>query len=119
MITARAVCEAIALGRVSLSTEKEAQAGIEGLLVAAFGREAVKREHRLSNADIPDFMVGGVVVEVKVRGANKMATFKQMKRYAAYPEVTDLVLATSLSMGLTEDIGGKPAYYVSLGRGWL
>lgn len=113
------ICRVIAAGRYNLSNEKAVQVGIDDLLVAAFGREAVEREKVLGPFDRPDFVIGGVVVEVKVRGARKVAIWKQLKRYAGHEAVTALVLVTNLSMGLPADVDGKPAWYVSLGRAWL
>ncbi len=117
--TATEICRVIAAGRYDLSNELAVQAGIDDLLVAAFGREAVEREKVLGPGDRPDFVIGGVVVEVKVRGARKVAIWKQLNRYAAHQAVTDLVLVTNLSMGLPAAVDGKPAWYVSLGRAWL
>lgn len=113
------ICRVIAAGRYDLSNEAAVQAGIDQLLVDAFGREAVRREHRLSPFDRPDFMIGGVAVEVKVRGARPALIWKQLKRYAAYEAVSAVVLVTNRAMGLPASIDGKPAWYVSLGRAWL
>jgi hypothetical protein len=112
------VCRVIASGRYDLSNEKAVQVGMQALLSDAWG-VAVEREVSLSPGDRPDFRIGGVVVEVKVRGARKVAIWKQLKRYAAHDCVTAIVLVTNLSMGLPKDIEGKPAFYVSLGRAWL
>lgn len=123
------VCRAIAAGRIPLSTEKETQAAIDLLLLNAFGEDNVRREARLSPRDVPDFLVGervnrpgdwpGVAVEVKIKGGQKAAIWRQLERYAAHPQVTELVLATANAMGLPETCGGKPIYYLSLGRAWL
>jgi hypothetical protein len=105
--------------RVDLSNEKNAQAEIETLFAAA--GIAFDREKRLSARDIPDFFLPeiGLAVEVKLAGARKMEVFKQLQRYARHEEVVSILLATSMSMGLPQEIEGKPAYYASLGRGWL
>lgn len=118
MISPAAVCEAIASVRVNLSRETQTQADIEAELVRRFG-DRVRREHSLSPGDRPDFMVEGVVVEVKIRGAQKRSIFRQLTRYAEHDAVTALILASGVSMGLPEAINGKPCYFVSLGRGWL
>ena len=104
--------------RLSLASEKGTQADIAALLDRA-GIQA-EREHRLSDRDIPDFMLpGGIALEVKLRGQSKSDVFRQLVRYAAFEQVRELVLATNLSMGLPREICGKPAFYASLGRGWL
>lgn len=104
--------------RLDLSTEKHLQEGIE----QAFKESGIpfEREKRLSPQDIPDFLVdGGIVVECKMRKARKIATFRQLSRYAAYPEVTAIILASNLSMGLPPVMDGKPVYAASLSAGWL
>lgn len=116
--TAELICRVIASARYDLSNEKGTQSDMHKLLVSYFG-DQVRREHRLGDGDIPDFMIGDVVVEVKIKGAVKRSVFRQLERYAAYPDVKAVVLASSLAMGLPDTINGKPAWFVSLGRGWL
>lgn len=105
--------------RFDLSSEKRLQGGIEEALTRA--GIAFEREKRLSDRDIPDFLVaGGIVIECKMRDkARKMDIFKQLSRYAAYQEVAAIVLASNLTMGLPPDISGKAVYAASLSRGWL
>lgn len=116
--TAPEICRVIANVRADVTCEKRTQADIETALVAAFG-DLVKREHRLAPGDIPDFMIGGVVVEVKIKGAVKRSVYRQLERYGKHDCVTAIVLASSLAMGLPAFISDTPAYFVSLGRGWL
>lgn len=105
-------------GRFDLSSEKNLQAGVESLLLQA--GIPFEREKRLNARDIPDFFIGGVVIECKMRGkAKKMDIYRQLERYAQLPEVTSLILASNVSMGLPEDINGKPLYAASLSQGWL
>jgi len=105
--------------RLDLSTEKHLQMGIEQALQAT--GLPFEREKRLSDRDIPDFFVkGGIAIECKMRNkARKIDIFKQISRYAAYPEVTAIVLASNASMGLPAEINGKPVYAASLSRGWM
>src|SRR5574337_1540931 len=88
------------LCRFDLSSEKRLQSGME----EALQRLGVdfEREKRLSAQDIPDFLVtGGIAIECKMRNkAKKMAVYTQLQRYAAHPEVTSIVLAPNMSMGL-------------------
>jgi hypothetical protein len=119
MIAASDICRVIAATRFDLSTEKAVQVGMAGVLIGAFGESAVAREKRLSPADIPDFLIAGVAIEVKIKGQRKSAIWKQLVRYAAHSEVSAVVLVTNVSMGLPALCNGKPAYYVSLGRAWL
>lgn len=105
--------------RFDLSTEKHLQEDIERTL-----REhgiAFEREKHLSPRDIPDFLIdGGIAVECKIRNkTKKIAIYHQLARYAAYPEVAAVVLASNVSMGLPAEIDGKPVYAASLSAGWL
>lgn len=105
--------------RLDLSTEKHLQEGVAKILAEA--GMAFEREKALSTRDIPDFVVNGsIVIECKMRDkSRKLAVFKQLGRYADHPEVTAIILATDLSMGLPPEINGKPVYLASLSRGWL
>ena len=103
--------------RIDLSSEKRAQTDIETVLADA--GLAFTREVRLCDADIVDFMVGDIALELKLKGARKMDVFRQLERYAKHPRVGSLLLASNLSMGLPPAIAGKPAYFVRLGEAWL
>lgn len=102
--------------RCPLTEEKLTQAALETVFLEA-GLD-VKREYRLSKSDIPDFYIGGIVVEVKIKGA-RAAIGRQIQRYAAHKSVTGILLATSVSMLLPSRINNKPARTASLGRAWL
>lgn len=104
--------------RLPLVNEKVTQEAIENLF-ALHGLEC-KREHRLSDSDIPDFFFAdtGLLIEVKLR-APRMGIFRQLERYAEHEAVKALMLVTATAMHLPVEIKGKPAMVVSLGRGWL
>lgn len=102
--------------RFSTIQEKQTQADIEQFLISQGIH--FEREKRLSEKDIPDFMLDGIVLEVKTRCSRK-AIYRQLERYAQHEEVQGLMLLTGTSMGLPPDINGKPAMVVSLGEGWL
>lgn len=104
--------------RPDLSVEKRTQADIATVL----NRVGIpfEREKRLTASDIPDFLVDGrLVIEVKLKGAQKMAVYHQLMRYAEHECVQGLILASSLSMTLPPEINGKPAVMIGLGRAWL
>ena len=104
--------------RLDLSDEKRLQSDLETALRKA--GLSFAREQALSARDIPDFLLqDGIVIECKLRPAQKMAVFRQLDRYAHHPEVRGIVLATNLSMTLPETIREKPAVMASLGKGWL
>ncbi len=100
-----------------LKDEKSVQVSIETVL-NSHGFD-FKREVRLSQKDIVDFMLkDGIAVEVKL-GGRPMPTFKQCERYCEHPQVNALVLMTAKTMGFPPEVKGKPCYYVSLSTGWL
>ncbi len=105
-VTGADVVKALAGYRLPVSNEKAMQDAVESALRAEnlpFERE-VKR-----GADRIDFLVGGVVgVELKVKGAAGDVQ-RQLERYAAWPEVTSLVLVTSKGAhrALPHVVGGK------------
>lgn len=117
--TAVALVQLLQQHRFDLSTEKHLQAEIEEVLLkAGFPFE---REKRLSDRDIPDFLIArSVVIECKIRDkSRKIDVFKQLQRYAQHPCVGSIVLASNMAMGLPPEINGKPVYAASLSRGWI
>lgn len=107
--------------RLDLSNEKSCQGDLAehlpGLLPVGC---PVEREARLSARDVPDFIVGdGIVIELKVKGAPRAAITRQLERYARHDRVTALILLSNVAMSLPGSIGGKPAFFVSLGGAWL
>jgi hypothetical protein len=100
-----------------LKDEKAVQTAVATLLDAK--GIPYKREVRLSDGDIVDFMLpGGIAVEIKIK-AQKREVFRQCRRYCKHSQVTALILMTATTMGLPPEIEGKPTYYVSFGKGWL
>ena len=103
--------------KIDLSSEKRAQADVEQVLSGA--GIIFEREAPLTSTDIVDFLVGGIALELKLRGARKKEVFRQLRRYARHPSVERLVLASNMSMGLPAQIEGKDAYFVKMGEAWL
>ena len=103
--------------RIDLSNEKRAQADLEQILANA--GIVFEREVRLSDKDVVDFLIEGIAVELKLKGAKKMDVFRQLRRYANHDRVVALILASNMSMGLPSQIEGKDAYFVTLGEAWL
>lgn len=107
----------VSSARLDLSDEKRTQNDLAEVFTAH--GIAHERECRLSPGDIPDFMIEGLAMEVKLRGARKKDVFKQLERYARHDRVTAIILVTNLTMGLPATLGGKPVYFLALGRAWL
>jgi hypothetical protein len=102
--------------RFPLHDEKRAQQQI----AAYFDRAEVafRREVRLSDGDIVDFMVGGTAIEVKLKGQRR-AILSQLERYAEHAEITALLLVTARSTPLPPTINGKPTHTFSIAEPWL
>lgn len=107
--------------RLDLSHEKAAQAELQEQLLALLPiTSTMEREYRLSARDIPDFLIDrSIAIELKVKGAPRAMILAQLERYAKHPEVAALILLSNVSMRLPPLIGGKPAFFVSLGGAWL
>ncbi len=121
MTSVHQVLEILGGHRFNLNREGATQEEIGSVLRQNLGADLVAREHHLGPGDIPDFLIAGqIVVEVKLKNHNQpRRVFAQLERYAAYPDVKTIVLATNLSMGLPPTICGKPAFIVLLGAAWL
>lgn len=107
------VAAVIGGNRYRYSDEHQLHDGIAQALAAA-GVTAVA-EARLSAADRIDFLAGRVGIEVKVAGTAAAVT-RQMRRYAASPDVDALVLVTNRARhrAMPAEIGGKPVRVVWL-----
>lgn len=112
-----ALIDLLRAAKIDLSSEKRAQADVERVLTDA--GISFDREVPLTPTDIVDFMVQGVALELKLRGARKKQVYRQLCRYARHPQVETLLLASNMSMGLPVQIEGKDAYFVKLGEAWL
>jgi len=106
--------------RLDITQEKRAQADLEQVLTTA--DIPFEREKRLSEKDIPDFLLNiegvGIVIELKTR-AQRKSIYRQLERYAQHAEVDGLILFTGTPMGLPATINDKPARTVSMGAGWI
>lgn len=104
--------------RFRASAEAYLQCAISGVLEDA-GIE-FQREASLSPADRPDFMVGGVAIEVKVNGSTN-ALIRQLHRYAQHERVESILVVTNRARltQLPTELGGKPLVVAALLDGGL
>jgi len=113
----RKILNVLATYSFSLSDEKVLQGEISDVL----NQEGIthRREVRLNEKDIIDFVFeGGIGMEVKIKG-QKLAIYRQLRRYAAAEQINQLILLTSVSMGTPGVIEGKPTAVLSLSRAHL
>lgn len=95
--------------RFQVRPESATQNGIAEVLGHAFG-DQVRREVELGPENRIDFLIGGVGLEVKV-GGGQLDVLRQIQRYAAQPEITSLIIASTraqLLVGLPSSVRGKP-----------
>lgn len=106
--------------RFDLDDEKACQAQMHDWLVEQFPERKVERERRLGlGSSIADFFVEGVAIEVKMNRARPADILAQIKRYAEWPEVSAVIVATNRALRLPATLSGKPVFGVSLGRAHL
>jgi len=104
--------------RLELGTEKKCQASIEAKLKkenVSYLRESFLDEKQLNQ---PDFMIGGLCIEVKIKG-DKKAIYKQLERYAAFNQVKEIVLVTNKAAALPKFINNKLITILNIGKAWL
>lgn len=100
--------------RLNLQDEKRLQSDI----CAAFDLHNIPYAREVSfDNGVVDFMVGGLAIEVKIRGrASAMSIYRQLERYSQSDRVEAILLITSHTMSIPETINNKPAYLLRLGR---
>jgi hypothetical protein len=114
-VTVDDIVRAVKSHRYRFTCEIELHQGITRALEAAslnFSYEA-----SLSPTDRPDFLLDGIVVEVKIDGTLAAVT-RQLHRYARYESVRGLVLVTSRARHMAQPatMQGKPVRQVFVGR---
>lgn len=99
--------------RFTFKNELELQDGIQEVLT--LNHVSHRREARLNDSDRPDFLVGDIVIEVKVGGALS-EVIRQLHRYAHSPDVKGILLVSSKARhgGVPMFLNGKPVQVMSL-----
>lgn len=101
--------------KLPLQNEKQLQQKLEVLFQE--NNLDFKREKRLDNSNIIDFMFNGLGVELKIRTkASAMSVYRQIERYCSFDEIEGILLLTAKSTSLPSEINGKPVYVISLSR---
>lgn len=102
-----------AAARLRFTTEAHLQEGLARLFAEA-GIDA-RPQARLSRRDRPDFLIGTVAIEVKVKGSPAEVR-RQLARYVSHDAVTAVVLVTRRARHreLAGQLGGKPVHVVWL-----
>jgi hypothetical protein len=97
--------------RLRFTTEAHLQEGLSRLFAEA--NIAARREVRLSRRDRPDFLIGTVAVEVKVKGSPAEVR-RQLARYLSHDAINAVVLVTRCARHreLAGQLGGKPVHVV-------
>lgn len=112
-VTPARLREVLGSYRYTHTNERDLQDGIAQVLALRGIR--FEREVRLSDEDRPDFMIGGIAVEVKVDGSLSAVT-RQVHRYAQQKAVRAVLVVTSLSRlgNLPATVNGKPVAVLAL-----
>ena len=105
--------ESLLRHRFRFSSEKDLQDGIEMVLLS-HGVPYLREAH-LGISDRPDFMIGGIAMEVKTKGSLS-ALLRQIARYAEHEEVADIIVIGSIAWipEVPEELNGKPVHSIYL-----
>ncbi len=102
--------------KLPLQNEKAAQ-----LRIAEHLKEnniSADREFYLSEKDIPDFFIDGILIEVKINYPSRKV-YEQLDRYSKYDQVECIILITLKPIGLPKEINSKPVYVINAGKAWM
>lgn len=83
--------------------------------------DQIRNEVRLTAADRIDLMVGSIGIEVKIAG-QKTAVWRQLARYAAHEDITELILVTTVARHVVDaprQLHSKPVHLAVIRRGGL
>lgn len=104
--------------RLDASTEATLQDAIASVLTE--NAIPFEREARLDAYSRPDFMIGGVAVEVKI-GGSWAALVRQLQRYAKHERVAEILVVSSRVrlVRVPRELAGKPIAVASVAVGGL
>lgn len=100
-----------------LSDEFELQACIEGVLRSS--GIPYQKEFRLAPRNRIDFLLnGGIGLEAKRGKPNKTSVLKQLERYAAFDEISAIILVVDRNVHIPISVLGKRCILFGLNRLW-
>lgn len=102
--------------KMPLHNEKAAQLCIHDHLKS--NNIIADRECYLSEKDIPDFFIDGILMEVKINYPSRKV-YEQLERYSKYDQVECIILITLKPIGLPKEINSKPVYVINAGKAWM
>ena len=97
-------------------TEEELHALALGALSAA--GLSPQHEVRLAPRCRIDFLAGEIGIEIKKKRPERAKLIAQLSRYAACPQVRELIVVAPRGVNLPRRIGGKPVTMLALERLW-
>lgn len=101
----------------NLQEEKPLQQEVAELLTS--NNVTFEREFRHDAENIFDFLVDGIVIEIKIKGQQKRGIYYQLERYSKLETCHSIILLTNIAMGFPSELNGKPCYIINLGKAWL
>ncbi len=115
IVSATILCDLLHGAKFRFTSENELQQGIAQLL--AEQEVPFQRELRVGKTDRLDLFLPreGIAIEAKLDGTLAALT-RQLYRYAALPEVRQIILVTTRARHrqLPQNLDGKPLYIVQL-----
>lgn len=101
------LCNLLSITRANSTNEKLAQLSVENVLKGK-GYNFI-REYRLSNKDIPDFLINlngnKILIELKVKSnKNKKSIYNQLKRYSEYEGIDGYMLCSNFEQTLKDEM---------------
>lgn len=117
-IHARDVCRALHGVRFPLRPERLTQEKILARLRQHYPFHLFEDEKKVGNLRL-DIFVTGLCIEIKANRAVPKQVREQLERYAALPEVLEILLITNRAVAVPEELNGKPVFTFSLGAAWI
>ena len=101
--------------KFNLANEKILQKNIS----LAFDEKNIsyKKEVRLDNQNIVDFMIDSLAIEIKIKTKlSTLSIYRQLERYCTNDKVKAILLITSKNISIPNMIKGKEVYVLPLSR---